>query len=165
MPTDKAGGGPSLVCVLLSFVLGMVLRIIPIPAAWFPANPDWLALLLVYWTLNAPERVGVVTAWLLGLIADVLTGRLLGQYALAYTVIAYLNLRVRLSLQSLPMPAQSLWVLVLLLLGEGLVLWTQRIELAESVRLIYWLPTLTGALAWPLVVLAMRGGDRATRRS
>lgn len=165
MPTDKAGDGLAPLGILLSFVLGMVLRIVPIPAEWFSANPDWLALLLIFWTLHAPERVGVVIAWLLGMSADVLTGRLLGQYALAYTVIAYLNLRVQPSLQVLPVPVQSLWVLILLLLSQWLVLWTQRIELAEPARLIYWLPAFTGALAWPLLLLVMRGGRQRIQRS
>ena len=165
MPTDKPGDGLALLGILVSFVLGMVLRIAPMPAEWFSANPDWLALLLVFWTLHAPERVGVVMAWLLGMSADVLTGRLLGQHALAYTVIAYLNLRAQPALQPLPVPIQTLWVLVLLLLSQCLVLWTQRIELPEPARLIYWLPAFTGALAWPLVLLVMRAGSRGGQRS
>ena len=149
-PTEATLAG-----VVLSFGLAMALRIAPLPPAWPALNPDWVALLLLYWTLMAPERAGVFTALLVGLATDTLTGRLLGQHALAYVVMAYLNLRVRASLATFPVAMQSLWVGLLLLLGELLVLWTQRVELAESMRLTYWLPALTGALAWPLVVWLM----------
>jgi len=155
MPPDKPYEA-SLVGVYGSFGLAMALRIIPLPPDWFALNPDWIALLLIYWTLAAPDRVGVITAWVVGLSADALTGRLLGQHALAYAVMAYLNLRVRDPLLIFPVPLQCLWVLLVLLLGQLLVLWTERIEIADSVmRLIYWLPALTGALAWPLVLWVM----------
>jgi rod shape-determining protein MreD len=150
MPPDKPQAA-AMAGVMLSFILAMLLRILPFPLDWFAWNPDWLALVVIYWTLLAPDRVGIVTAWLVGFLADVLTGRLFGQHALAYAVIAYANLQVRQKLLVLPMLVQSFWVLLLLLLAQLLILWTQRIEMAESMRATYWLPSLTGALAWPLV--------------
>ncbi len=159
MPPDKPHGAAG-VGVLVSLILAMMLRILPLPPGGFVYNPDWLALLLIYWTLLAPDRVGVVTAWLVGLTADVLTGRLLGQYALAYVVIAYVNLQMRQKLIALPVFLQCLWVWLLLLLAQLLILWTQRIEMAESMRVIYWLPSFTGALAWPVVLGVMRGLGR-----
>ncbi len=146
-----------LVGIILSLMLAMVLRILPLPRFWFELSPDWMALLVLYWTLLAPERFGLLTAWLVGLLADTLTGRLLGQQALAYAVMAYLNLRARPRLLGLPLPLQCLWVLVLSLLGQMLILWTQRVELAEGATLIFWLPAFSGALAWPLVLWLMRG--------
>lgn len=155
MPPDKPHEA-SLAGVFISFGLAMGLRIIPLPSEWFAFNPDWIALLLIYWSLAAPDRVGLFTAWVVGLAADALTGRLLGQHALAYALMTYLNLRVRDTLLVFPVPLQSLWVLLLLLLGQWLVLWTGRLEIAGSLtRLAYWLPALTGALAWPLVLWVM----------
>jgi rod shape-determining protein MreD len=155
MPPDKPQAA-AMAGVMLSFILAMLLRILPFPLDWFAWNPDWLALVVIYWTLLAPDRVGIVTAWLVGFLADVLTGRLFGQHALAYAVIAYANLQVRQKLLVLPMLVQSFWVLLLLLLAQLLILWTQRIEMAESMRATYWLPSLTGALAWPLVFGVMQ---------
>jgi rod shape-determining protein MreD len=141
----------------------MALRILPLPPGWLVLNPDWMALLILYWTLVSPERVGVLAAWFLGLSADALTGRLLGQHALAYAVQAYLNLRVREHLLVFPVPLQCLWILLILLLGQSLLLWTERVELAESMRLTYWLPALTGALAWPLVLWVMPSESEPVR--
>lgn len=150
MPSANAPGA-SLPGVVISFGLAMILRILPLPPAWFDLAPDWIALLLLYWTLTAPDRVGVLTGWFVGLAADALTGRILGQHALAYAVMAYLNLRLRDHILAVPVPVQSLWVWLNLLLGQLLIFWTQRIDLVEPPRLAYWLPALTGACAWPLL--------------
>ncbi|SMF94058.1 rod shape-determining protein MreD [Methylomagnum ishizawai] len=139
-----------------SLVLAMMLRILPLPHEWFIFNPDWIALCLIYWTMALPERVGVGTAWLTGLFADVLTGRMLGQHAVAYSVIAYLSLRFYRRLRLYPLPQQCLWVLGFLLAGQVLVYWTQHIKNAESMTRAYWLPPLAGAVVWPWVRIALR---------
>ena len=132
-------------------LLALLLRLLPLPPGWFALSPDWLALLLLQGSLQAPGR------------ADALTGRLLGQQALAYAVMVYLNLRLRSRLLGLPLPLQGLWVLLLLLLGQLLVLWTRPAELAESVRAAYWLPALSGALAWPVLRALLRGPGTLAR--
>jgi rod shape-determining protein MreD len=142
--------------VAISLVLAMALRILPLPSPWAMWNPDWIALFLIYWTLAIPERVGVGTAWLTGLFTDVLTGRMLGQHALAYSVIAYLILRWYRRLRLYPLPQQSLWVLLLLFISQLLVLWTQNVKDADAMGWTYWLPSLSGALAWPPVLVVLR---------
>jgi rod shape-determining protein MreD len=134
----------------------MALRILPLPHDWFVLNPDWIALCLIYWTMALPERVGVGTAWLTGLFADALTGRMLGQHAVAYSVIAYLSLRWYRRLRLYPLPQQSLWVLMFLLISQVLVYWTQNVKNADTLAQAYWLPPLAGALVWPLVRVALR---------
>jgi rod shape-determining protein MreD len=147
--------------VSVSLVLAMALRILPLPEPWFLLNPDWIALVLIYWTLAVPERVGVGTAWLTGLFTDVLTGRLLGQHALAYSVVAYLGLRWYRRLRLYPLPQQCLWILLLLLTSQLLVLWTQNVNDAVTPRGAYWLPSFSGALLWPLVLMVLRRLRRA----
>ncbi len=142
--------------VASSLVVAMALRILPLPHDWFILNPDWIALFLIYWTMALPDRVGVGTAWLTGLFADVLTGRMLGQHAVAYSVIAYLSLRWYRRLRLYPLPQQSLWVLMFLLAGQVLVYWTQNVKNADTTTLAYWLPPLAGALLWPLVRVVLR---------
>lgn len=144
------------VLVSVSLVLAMALRILPLPEPWLLLNPDWIALVLIYWTLALPDRVGVATAWLTGLFTDVLTGRLLGQHALAYSVIAYLGLRWYRRLRLYPLPQQCLWILLLLLTSQLLVLWTQNANTASTLRGAYWLPSFSGGLLWPLVLMVLR---------
>lgn len=137
--------------VILSLMLAMILRILPITSDWAFFNPDWVALVILVWILSIPERLGVLRAWGIGLIVDALTGRLLGQHALAYGVMTYLALQGKASLTVLPKPVQSFWILILLLTGQLLIRWTEQQVIPESMSYSYWYPSLTGALLWPLV--------------
>jgi rod shape-determining protein MreD len=81
---------------------------------------------------------------------------MLGQHALAYSVIAYVGLRLYRRLRLYPLPQQSLWILMLLLTSQLIVLWTQNIKNMNTLNWAYWLPSFTGALFWPAVLIALR---------
>lgn len=147
---DK-GPVPGNLRVILSFAVAMILRIIPLRGDWVSFNPDWVGLVLLFWVLAVPPRVGVLRAWGIGLIVDALTGCLLGQHALAYGVMAYLGFRVKASLTVLRKPIQAGWILGLLLVGQLLILWTQHREIPKGMELAYWYPSLIGGMFWPLL--------------
>jgi rod shape-determining protein MreD len=134
--------------VLLSLIAAMMLSILPL-GRFASLNPDWVALAILFWTLSVPERLGILRAWLIGLVVDELTGRTLGQHAIGYAVMAALALRSRASLRVLRWPVQMLWVLGLLGAAEGLISLTE----AELPRPTLWMaaPSLMGALVWPLL--------------
>ena len=79
-----------------TFVVAVILAIMPFPKWAEPFRPDWMGLVLIYWCLAVPERVSVGTGWLLGFIQDVLYGSLLGSNALGKTLIAFLTVRLHL---------------------------------------------------------------------
>lgn len=155
MATAKLSSA-GLMVVPLSLVFAMALRILPLPHELFVFNPDWTLLFLIYWIIAIPDRVGVGTAWLTGLFVDALTGRMLGQHALAYSVIAYASLRLYRRLRLYPLPQQSLWILLFLLISQFLVLWSQNIKNVHVLNWVYWLPSFTGAFAWPVVLVTLR---------
>ena len=64
--------------VLLSFLVAMMLTSLPLPESAIIYRPDWLILVLIYWCMALPERIGIFTGWLLGLTLDVMYGSLLG---------------------------------------------------------------------------------------
>jgi len=74
--------------IMLTIVMAMCLRIAPWPGFLSGINPDWVLLVLIYWTIAVPERIGIFHAWTVGLLTDVLTGRVFGQYALAFAPIS-----------------------------------------------------------------------------
>lgn len=142
--------------VAVSLGVAMALRILPLPHGLFVYNPDWVLLFLIYWNMALPERVGVGYAWFVGLLTDVLTGRMLGQHALAYAVVAYFCVRLHRRLRLYPLSQQTLSALVFLLLSQLLISWTQNIRDSNAIGATYWLPSLTGALFWPMVFLMLR---------
>jgi rod shape-determining protein MreD len=149
--------------ILLTFIVALLLTVIPLPEWARYVRPDWVGLVLIYWCMALPERVGVTTGWFMGLLVDMLTGSLLGQHALALTVVAYLTLRFHQRLRLFPVLQQSLTVLVLLILHQLLALWISRIIGRPGAPWFFWAPSVLGMLIWPLVFSMLRGMRRGFR--
>ena len=88
---------------VLLLIGSLALSVLPLPALVTPFEPDWAAVLLVYFSLTRPGRFGLLTAFWLGVALDVLTGALLGQNALALITICYLSQRFHLRIRAFPM--------------------------------------------------------------
>ncbi|WP_017126546.1 rod shape-determining protein MreD, partial [Pseudomonas gingeri] len=109
--------------VWLTFAVGLLLSVSPLPQFMEILRPLWLALLLAFWSLYLPHKIGMVTAFLLGLAEDVLYGTLLGQNALILTLITFLVLSLQQRLRMFPMWQQSLVILVIFGLAQLVQLW------------------------------------------
>lgn len=142
--------------VLASFAVAIVMNILPVPTWADPFVPDWVTLTLIYWCLAVPNRVSVGTGWTLGLILDVLYGSLLGQHALAKTVVAYIAVRLHPQLRMFPRWQQAVSVLVLLVINQLLVIWIRGATAQAPASVIYWTPSVVGMLAWPWLFVILR---------
>jgi len=142
--------------ILLTLAVAMCLRIVPWPGAMAGLNPDWVLLFLIYWSLAIPERVGIFHAWTFGLLTDVLTGRLLGQYALAYSLVIYLCLNLHKRLRQFPLIQQGLFIFFCLLLSQLLLFVIKNLQHPAQLHAAFWLPVFTGTLCWPLVYGVLR---------
>lgn len=146
----------ALFCFLGTVATAMVLRIMSTIPFFDQINPDWIVLTLIYWSIAAPERFGVFTAFWVGLFTDVLTGHLLGQYALIYAVISYLSIKEHRRLRQFPIPQQCLFVLICLMCGQGMLFGMESMQAANRLPISFWYQALTGTMAWPLVFLVLR---------
>jgi len=153
------GGG----AIVFTFIIALLLTVIPLPDWARYMRPDWVGLVLIYWCMALPERVGVATGWFTGLMVDLLTGSLLGQHALSLTVVAYITLKFHLRLRLVPVWQQSLTVLVLLVLHQLLALWISRIIGRPGAPWFFWMPSVLGMIIWPLVYTTLRGMRRGFR--
>lgn len=142
--------------VTFTLVMAMCLRIAPWPGEMAAFNPDWVLLVLIYWSLAIPERVGIFHAWTFGLLTDVLTGRLLGQYALAYSLVIYICLKLHKRLRQFPLIQQVLFIFFCLLLSQLLLFFIKNLQHPAQLHASFWLPVFTGTLCWPLVQGALR---------
>ena len=150
--TGHSGGG----LILASFVCALLLHIIGLPEMLEPLRPDWMALVLVYWCIALPDRVGVIMGWFAGLMLDVASGALLGQHALTLSIVAFLALRLHQRIRLFPLWQQAVSVLLLVLLHLMLVLWIKGVIGQSTENWSYWLPALTSLLLWPPVFLVLR---------
>lgn len=142
--------------IILTIVLAMCLRIAPMPGVMAAINPDWVLLSLIYWALAVPERVGIFHAWTFGLLTDVLMGKLFGQYALAYSLVIYLCLKLHKRLRQFPLIQQGLFIFFCLLLSQLLLFWIKNLQHPSQLHPSFWLPVIIGTLCWPLVYTTLR---------
>ncbi|KJS74894.1 MAG: rod shape-determining protein MreD [Comamonadaceae bacterium BICA1-1] len=126
-------------------------------AAW---APDLLALTLVFWTVHQPRRIGVGVAFGLGLLVDVHQGALLGQHALAYSVMCFLAVLIHRRLLWFDWKRQTLHVLLLFVLVHALQ-WLVR-ALAGDGGPDLWmaLAPLGQAALWPLATVLLLAPQR-----
>jgi rod shape-determining protein MreD len=142
--------------ILLSFCVAMVLAIIPMPEWIRPFRPQWATLVLIYWTMALPHRVGVGVGFSVGIVLDVLTGTLLGQHALGLSIVAFATVKLHQRVRVFPLWQQSLVVLVLLVVEHLLALWVMGAMKQQPPGLQYWAIPPIGALLWPWVFVVLR---------
>lgn len=139
-----------------TFVVAMILSLVRWPDWAQPFRPDWTGIVLIYWCLAIPHRVGVGTGWVVGLIEDILYGSLLGQYALAKTVIAFFAVKMHLKMRMFPRWQQAVFVFAMLLTGQFIVAWIKGLTTQTSTTVPYFTPSIVGMVLWPWLFIVLR---------
>jgi len=149
--------------ILLTFLLGLVANLFPVSGIGLVLRPDFLALVILYWCIQEPRYVSVGIAWMLGLVMDVADATVFGQHALAYAMLAYAAEYLRRRVLRFPLWQQAPQVAVLLLLAAGLVALVRIVGGAPLPGWTYFMPSLVGALLWPLLSVLMQWPQRPSR--
>lgn len=142
--------------IFASFVVALALTIMPLPAWARAYRPEWVPMVLIYWTMASPATVGLGNAWLLGLLMDAAQGALLGQHALGYTLTAYISLVLYQQMRVFPLAQQAIAVGLMLLPHRSLMLWINGILGHTPNTWLYWAPLLSSMLLWPWVFLLLK---------
>lgn len=142
--------------IVLTLVLALLLRLVPLPQWLSWAWPDFVALVLVYWGVFQPHRMGLLTAWALGLLMDVADGALFGQHALAYAALVYGAIFLHRRIQMFPLRLQVAQVAALLLAQSCLQLLIRLAGGEEFPGVTFFGGGLAAAALWPLLVLALK---------
>ncbi|MCK5720620.1 MAG: rod shape-determining protein MreD [Thiomargarita sp.] len=135
--------------IILSFIASFILTIIPLPISVASFNPAWIAMVLIYWCLYMPERVGINIAWITGIIHDVLTNALLGQHSLFLCLIAYFALKWHKQIRSFSDWQQALIIFSLILINQLLLeIIIYFLETNHPIKLSIIYPAITSMLLW-----------------
>ncbi|WP_048307909.1 rod shape-determining protein MreD [Halomonas sp. PR-M31] len=140
---------PALLLVWFTLLLALCLQVMPLPDAWLVWRPEWLGLMLIYWCVSAPQRVGIFHGFALGLLLDLIEGSPLGQNALVLSLLAYLALLVHQRMRAYSLAQQSILVLVLLGIAQLLEQWLRTMFGPFSINLAFLFSALIGAVLWP----------------
>lgn len=150
--------------IVLSLVFAGVLAIVPLPVWLELWRPDWVALVLVYWVIALPHRIGLFTAWVVGFLLDVLEGNLLGLNSMVLTAMAYVPLTLYQRLRMFTPLQQSMIMLLLIGSGQLFIFWVQAATGRNTAdNLMFIMSALTSALLWPLVFVSLRFWRRSFR--
>ena len=146
------------ISAILSLIVGLALSVVPLPASLGFFEPVWVPGLLLYWSVVAPHRFGLFTAFAMGLAVDVLTGALLGQNALALLVIVYVSQRFHLRIRAFPISQIAGTALVLMAIFQFTLFWIDGMAGRDVPALMRVGPALSTAL---LLTLALAIHERS----
>ncbi|MFP6806908.1 MAG: rod shape-determining protein MreD [Pseudomonadales bacterium] len=157
MADPRIGG---LWVIFITFIIAMVLSIVSLPDS-VPyelgyLRPEWIVLVLMYWVIALPHRVGVVIAWIVGLLTDVLLGSLLGQHAIAFVVVAYIASSLYQRLRMFSLWQQSIIVFATVGVSQLINIWIENIAGLSEWNMWYLLASVMSAMLWPTVYLLLR---------
>ncbi|MGI1677226.1 MAG: rod shape-determining protein MreD [Cellvibrionaceae bacterium] len=141
--------------VSFSFFVALLLAVFPLPVTWAWYRPEFVALLVIYWVMALPQNVGVGMAFIVGLLQDIAEYAVLGQHALALVAVAYVCMLSYRRIRNYALWQQSAWVFVLVGLHQLFWNWVHGFDGPAAQSLIFLVPALVSALAWPLVLIVM----------
>ena len=147
---------PKVWVIPATFLASYVLISFPVGLQWRGYAPDWVTLVLIYWCMAAPQRVGVGAAWLVGLGLDLLTFGLVGSHALTKTVIAFLVGRVALRLRVYPVWQQTAFILILLVVETAILVAIKYLVDGRLGGMVSWPALAVGVAVWPFLFWILR---------
>ena len=146
------GGG----VIAISFVVALMLMAMPLPEWAINWRPAWVAMVLIYWCMALPHRVGIGIGWSMGILLDVLQGTLFGQNAIGLAILAYFTLKLHQRMRMFPLTQQALLVCILVLVYQLLSLWVRGIMGVPPKSWTYWMPAFTSMVLWPWLFIILR---------
>jgi rod shape-determining protein MreD len=141
-----------------SLLLAMIANMVPLGRT--PWMPDLLALVLVFWSVHQPLRVGIVAAFVFGLAVDVHETGLLGQHALAYTALSYFAITIHRRLLWFSVPSQALQVLPLFVAAHAIQLAVRMMAGGTFPGMSLLLAPVIESLLWPLMSILLLAPQR-----
>ena len=154
------------ISILLSVLVALLITILPIPKEWQWAQPQWLLIVVLFWVFALPNRFGVLSAWLVGLLLDCVSSGLLGLHGLAMAVVAQLAYLLHLRIRTFPVWQKGLVVFVLVGLYQTILrLIPSILGYPTPEGLFYYLSTVSSILIWPVVVLILSPAIKKSRYS
>ncbi|HSI53874.1 MAG: rod shape-determining protein MreD [Ramlibacter sp.] len=141
-----------------SLLLALLANMVPLGRT--PWMPDFLALVIVFWSVHQPQRVGIGVAFVFGLAMDAHQAALLGQHALAYTALSFLSITIHRRLLWFSVPSQAVQVLPLFLAAHAIEMSVRLIAGGVFPGFTILLAPVIEAVLWPVVSVLLLAPQR-----
>lgn len=142
--------------ICVTFLMALVFTVLPQPAWMANARPQWVFVVLLFWLIQAPRKIGPTIAWLIGLYVDLLVGDVLGEHALLFVIVTYFVQRFLRMVQAMPLWQHVLAVGFLGLINVAFGFMFMRLG---GVAIFSWqvlLPAVANMVVWPWLYLLCR---------
>jgi rod shape-determining protein MreD len=149
--------------IALCFIVGYTLTIIPTPQAIFYFWPDWIALIVVYWALMVPDRIGPWVGFVFGTLLEVLFVRDFGVLGFGLAMLAFAVNRTHLQLQVLSIGPQTVVVGLFIAVFKLIAGWLYGLTSDFAMTSEYWYSFIGCVLAWPFVFILLQELRSPTR--
>ena len=137
-----------------AFVLNML------PWGHFIGAPDFVALVLVFWGIHQPRKVGIGVAFCMGLLMDVHEATLLGENALAYTLLSYFAIMIHRRVLWFPLMTQAMHVFPLLLMTQAVQLLVRLVATGKIPSWMHFIESAVAIALWPLITWLLLAPQR-----
>jgi len=149
--------------IVASVVFAFALTAMPLPEWSNNWRPSWVAMVLVYWCMALPDRMGIGISWSLGLLLDVQQGTVLGQNALGLAILAYITLQSYQRIRVYPLTQQAMLMCGYVMLFQFISLWIRNIIGLPPQHWTFWMPAVPSMLLWPWLFIILRDLRRKFR--
>ncbi|MGB2426138.1 MAG: rod shape-determining protein MreD [Alteromonas sp.] len=151
--------------ISLSLIIALVMQIMPMPIQADVYRPDWVLLVLAYWTMALPNRVNVGVAFICGLAMDILLGTALGIHSFALSIAIYVLAANYQRLRNYSVWQQAIVIALLGALYHLVLFWLQHLITGIYFQFDYLWPVLTSMLIWPWAFWLLRRTRRRLKVS
>ncbi|MDP9107974.1 MAG: rod shape-determining protein MreD [Pseudomonadota bacterium] len=137
------------VFIFISLIGAFLLNLLP----WggMIGVPDFVAMVVIFWSIHQPRKVGIGVAFFMGLLMDVHDASLLGENALVYTLLSYLAIMIHRRVLWFPVRTQALHILPLLLVAQGVQMLIRLIITGKTPGLMFFITSLVSMVLWPVL--------------
>lgn len=142
--------------IAISIFFALVMALMPLPISFEPYRPDWVLMVLMYWSLAVPHRLNIGTAWVVGLLMDLASGSPLGVNSLTYSVCIFITASNFQKIRNFSLWQQSILIALFLTLYHLMQFWLNHFLMGVYFSPHYMWPVLTGLLCWWWIFLILR---------
>lgn len=150
----------AVVPIISSIIIALMLSILPLPGKAIWLRPAWLAMVLVFWGVKLPSKMGIIYAWMLGLLLDIMLASLLGVHALAIAVVTYLASKMERQFNFFPLWQQSLCIGGLIFVYQLVIVVVQGVSGNLNNAHLFYLPAISSMCLWPWIYLLLQSYSR-----
>lgn len=136
--------------LFIAFSLTCAFMLNLLPWGQWIGVPDFVAVVLVFWGIHQPRKVGIGVAFFMGLLMDVHEATLLGENALAYTLLSYLAIMIHRRVLWFPLMTQALHVLPLLLFAQAVQMLVHLIGSGKFLGWLQFVESVVAIVLWPV---------------